>query len=248
MRFGFVAAVAAVCVFAVSASAAPTVNGRLTLDVIGAAPVAGKTFRVDANVYSDPGAGEGPLTFTLVLTLPEGMEVLEWSSPFQTPSCSRPGARTVRCNGEVIAVDITNAITFRLRTPRAGVYPIRGEIAVPEDPKLADNQYTLELRVAAAPPTRAGVTRTGTARDDVLVGTPRNDRLSGRGGNDVLRGLAGADTLNGGPGSDRIDAGAGNVIIWAKDGTRDRVACGTGRDVVTADRIDVLSGCETVHR
>ena len=50
---------------------------------------------------------------------------------------------------------------------------------------------------------------------------------------------AAADVLNGGAGRDTINA---------KDGTRDVVNCGAGNDTVTADRTDVLVGCEHVKR
>lgn len=247
MRFGVVAALVVSCLLAVSASAAPTVRGNLSLDLIGASPVAGKTFRVDANIGSLEGPGQGPFAFTLTLTLPQGVDVLEWTNPFLSPACAQTG-RTIRCTGQVIDVGISAWITFRLRAASPGTYMLRGEIEVPGDTTPADNASQLELTVAAAPVSTAGVKRTGTARADVLVGTARNDRLFGRGGADVLRGLGGADRLDGGPGADRLDAGAGNDTILAKDGTRDRVSCGAGRDAVTADRKDVLAGCEVVRR
>jgi Ca2+-binding RTX toxin-like protein len=56
----------------------------------------------------------------------------------------------------------------------------------------------------------------------------------------VLTGGKGRDTLDGGPGNDRI---------FAVDGAVDTVRCGSGKDVVTADRVDkVARDCETVHR
>ena len=248
MRYAVVAAVVASFLFVVSAAAAPSVNGRLSLDLISASPVAGSTFRVDANVGSVQGPGEGPLSFTLTLSLPSGVEVLEWSNPFMAPACSRTAATTIRCTGQVIDVIVQTWITFRLRAPRAGTYTFRGEIEVPGETNPADNTDELELRVAAAPAAKTGVTRRGTTRRDVLTGTAHADRLYGRGGNDVLLGLAGADLLDGGPGGDRLDGGAGNDTIKAKDGVRDRVACGAGRDTVTADRADTLAGCESVRR
>jgi len=246
MRFAAVAATIAACCLAVSAAAVPSVNGRLSLDVIGAAPVPGKTFRVDANVYSDRGPGEGPLSFTLTLNLPQGLNVLEWSNPFLAPACTQTG-RTVRCTGQVIGVDFTTWITFKLRTLTPGAYALSGVIDVAGDANTVDNTSELDLRVPAASG-NTGVTRRGTARSDVLVGTGGNDSLSGFDGNDVLRGLAGADSLNGGRGTDRLDGGPGNDTIGAKDGARDRVACGAGRDVVTADRADRLVGCEVVRQ
>ena len=100
--------------------------------------------------------------------------------------------------------------------------------------------------------------QTGSARADRLTGLTLGDRLSGLGGNDVLVGRAGDDcliggigddTLNGGPGNDRLDGGAGNDTINSRDGRREAVTCGTGRqDRVTADRLDRLVGCEIVRR
>lgn len=40
----------------------------------------------------------------------------------------------------------------------------------------------------------------------------------------------------------------GNDVIRARNGQRDIVWCGPGRDTVYADRSDVLHGCEIVHR
>lgn len=40
----------------------------------------------------------------------------------------------------------------------------------------------------------------------------------------------------------------GNDVIRARNGQRDIVLCGPGRDTVYADRSDVLRGCEIVHR
>lgn len=117
--------------------------------------------------------------------------------------------------------------------------------------------------------------RRGTRRADVLVGTAAPDRLLGLGGGDLVTGRAGDDSLEGGvgndrllggggddwliggPGGDRLDggagrdvylAGAGADVIRSRDGVREVVNCGAGRDVVTADRIDVVIGCERVSR
>ena len=74
--------------------------------------------------------------------------------------------------------------------------------------------------------------------------------LDGRGGKDTLLGLTGADVILGGPGRDTIAAGKGDDRVPAHgDGTRDRVACGPGRDIVTADATDVVQrDCEVVSR
>ena len=41
---------------------------------------------------------------------------------------------------------------------------------------------------------------------------------------------------------------AGDDIISARDGTRDTIDCGAGRDKVTADRTDTVKNCEFVRR
>jgi Ca2+-binding RTX toxin-like protein len=42
--------------------------------------------------------------------------------------------------------------------------------------------------------------------------------------------------------------GAGNDTIQAKDGERDTIDCGSGRDTVVVDAVDVVKGCEKVRR
>gem|GEM_PF-3396264 len=52
-----------------------------------------------------------------------------------------------------------------------------------------------------------------------------------------------------GAGKDRVTAGGGNDTISARDGVRDTIDCGAGRDKVTAVRNDaVKSTCERVVR
>jgi hypothetical protein len=93
------------------------------------------------------------------------------------------------------------------------------------------------------------LTRTGTARRDVLRGTPGPDVLRGLGGADVLYGLAGNDILFGGRGRDRLLAGSGGDVVQAADGARDIIVCGPGRDRVFADRVDrIARDCELVQR
>jgi Ca2+-binding RTX toxin-like protein len=89
----------------------------------------------------------------------------------------------------------------------------------------------------------------GTSGDDALTGTPSADRLTGAGGNDRLSGMAGNDVLIGGTGQDRLVGGTGDDRIGARDGERDIVDCGPGRDRVTADSLDAVRGnCEVVLR
>jgi Ca2+-binding RTX toxin-like protein len=97
----------------------------------------------------------------------------------------------------------------------------------------------------------------GSVGNDTVLGGPGNDRMTGARGNDTLSGGTGADRLDGGggndvlrsgPGAGVILAGVGNDRVDARNGRRDRVSCGAGRDSVQADRADVLRGCERITR
>ena len=79
----------------------------------------------------------------------------------------------------------------------------------------------------------------GNARANRLTGTARAERIDGKGGNDRIDGKGGKDVLIG---------GTGNDTILAADGIAETISCGPGRDRVTADRTDKLSGCERVTR
>ncbi|HEX2128215.1 MAG TPA: hypothetical protein VHF58_03255 [Solirubrobacterales bacterium] len=103
----------------------------------------------------------------------------------------------------------------------------------------------------------------GGAGADRLVGTKGNDVLTGRGGPDVLSGGSGEDRLIGGPGRDVLRGGPGydqlnmrdgeelaspgRDRIVARDGGRDEINCGAGRDVALVDEEeDGVYFCETV--
>src|SRR5262245_33546958 len=94
-----------------------------------------------------------------------------------------------------------------------------------------------------------GAVIVGTSGPDRLIGTSRADELYGLGGNDRLAGRGATDLIDGGPGRDRLFGGPGVDRIASNDRWADAVACGSGRDVVDADRTDVVApDCETVSR
>jgi Ca2+-binding RTX toxin-like protein len=79
--------------------------------------------------------------------------------------------------------------------------------------------------------------------------TGGSDRISGGNGADHLIGGYGKDSLTGGKGKDRISGGADADTIKARDGTRDKIKCGSGKDRVSADKGDsVASDCEVVSK
>jgi thrombospondin type 3 repeat protein/hemolysin type calcium-binding protein len=97
---------------------------------------------------------------------------------------------------------------------------------------------------------------TGGKHRDRLIGTDANDRIVGRQASDLLVGLGGrncllgntgGDRLSGGPAADFLAGGPGPDRIGARDGVRDLVKCGSGRDRAVADRIDLVTGCERLR-
>lgn len=93
-----------------------------------------------------------------------------------------------------------------------------------------------------------GATITGTSRADRLTGTNRADSIFGGAGNDRLRGRGGNDFIHGGTGRDTVVAeGGDDRIALQGDAATDSVACGSGRDIVNAERSDVVArDCEVV--
>ncbi|MDQ3573064.1 MAG: hypothetical protein M3383_09430 [Actinomycetota bacterium] len=89
----------------------------------------------------------------------------------------------------------------------------------------------------------------GSRGRDRINGGSGNDRIAGGSSGDRIAGDRGNDRLDGNSGSDRISGNSGNDRIGARDGKRDRINCGTGRDTVIADRSDrVARNCERVRR
>ncbi len=97
----------------------------------------------------------------------------------------------------------------------------------------------------------------GAAGDDDLSGDGGDDRVFGDAGNDKVQGLQGADKVDGGPGTDQIygDIAACSVFcsfdpdeIFAVDGERDTVDCGSGADTAHVDGLDVVAFCSVIDR
>ena len=158
---------------------------------------------------------------------------------------------------EVVDVYTTNDIPgcpkggLLLGTDKADVDPY------PDHPQLEGQAGDDEIRGLGANDSLSG----GDGKD-VLYGGPGEDRIDGGKGEDVIYGGDGNDvlkeevpgnrtapSLDGGPGEDMIYGGDGNDGLAAKDGQRDKLYCGAGRDTYYADKIDYVdSSCEVpVH-
>lgn len=81
---------------------------------------------------------------------------------------------------------------------------------------------------------------------DCLIGGSGNDRLHGDGGDDRITGGRGNDVLVGGRGVNAYDAGPGRDYVDARNGRRELVRCGRGRDRALIDRGDRVRSCERV--
>ncbi len=88
----------------------------------------------------------------------------------------------------------------------------------------------------------------GGRGNDSLYGDGGDDQVKGGLGNDLLYGGNGNDTLTPERGRDRVYGGPGSDTISSRDDARDVIDCGAGRDVVRADRRDVVKGCESISR
>jgi predicted acyl esterase len=125
--------------------------------------------------------------------------------------------------------------------------PVREKIGTPAPNVLPEGTQPAPGTEAAGP-CGTGIAEQGTKRKDTLKGTDGGDRLRGGKGKDKIAGKGGDDCLNGGKDKDRVTGGNGDDKVKARDGKRDRVNCGKGKDTVTADRKDRLRGCEKKKR
>jgi hypothetical protein len=185
------------------------------------------------------------------------------------PAGARTGPITVTAPGGTAVSAFTFTVTAAPPPPPPPPPPAGGGGSAGQ--ALPSTEIAVGLPIAVAPlpvPTPTPVptpvflakprVARATQRPDRLVGTPGPDTLRGFGGDDTILGLAGNDvldggsgndTLVGGPGRDVLIGGPGDDVLLARDGQRDRIRCGPGRDRVIADRIDVVArDCERVVR
>ena len=176
---------------------------------------------------------------------------------------------TVSCDLGVIQRSPARTILIVARAPQTGSLSSTAAVSSDlPDPNPDDNSNVVSAQVpgAAAASACSNVIK-GTKKADRLRGTSASDRMSGLGRNDVLRGLGGSDCMDGGKGNDRVLGRTGNdelvggkgrdVLLGAagkdtirsRDGVRDIVKCGAGKDRVIADRNDrVAKDCERVSK
>jgi hypothetical protein len=110
-------------------------------------------------------------------------------------------------------------------------------------------------------------TISGLGGNDILDGGRGRDQLNGGRGVDVVYGRRGYDIIDGteryrptpysykvpyqvqgGRRTERLLGGSGNDTIRARDGKKDIIRGGPGRDTAYVDRIDTVAGVEVVRR
>jgi len=196
---------------------------------------------------------QSALRTLLSITLPTTTTLLGQPAFDRGSGCT--GTQPIVCNLDFLPVGATAKIVFAVRVNGPGV--IIAIVRADREANPADNRAEVSLRLETsntAPPSTIpsackGRTASGNAKPNRLVGTACADVLRGRGGADTLLGRGGADILYGGTGRDVVDAGAGDDTVFARDGARDTVRCGGGKDSVLADRVDKVSAdCETIRR
>jgi Tol biopolymer transport system component len=138
-----------------------------------------------------------------------------------------PGGRgTVSVTGSALRVG---------RDERGSGVPIRAQVKVTADGPLLPTGRETDL--VAFTPRACSPRGLGRGRVD---GTRFPDRICGRRGADDVHPLGGNDLVYAGNGPDHI---------FSRDGRKDVIGCGRGRDVVIADRKDVVArDCEWVRR
>lgn len=224
------------------------------VSVSNASPAGGSDIVATATARNN---GLDQSTGTALTVTAPGAQVLSASLP--GGSCSVAGDTATCALGTVVG-GTSAEVVLSLRMPSSGAVVVTATIGGDQpDPVSSNNSATATSVVGGTQPaqTACAVVRNGNAKANVLQGTPAGDRINGRGGNDRINGKGGRDCLNGGAGKDKITGGAqadtikagpGNDTVFAKDGTKDRVDCGSGRDRVIADKKDKLVKCEVVRR
>jgi Ca2+-binding RTX toxin-like protein len=229
---------------------------RLTLAASSPTSTLGGTDDVTATATE---AGGGSTRVALTITLSAGL-TLSGQAAGDRGSCT--GDAVVVCQLGTLEANASVQVRLAVRASAAGEQRISASLSSGEtDANSADNAASLAVQVAppaSAPTVSTPARARATQRADRLVGTAAADTLRGLGGADTILGLAGNDLLEGGTGNDTVVGGrgrdvllggAGNDVLSVRDGQRDRVTCGRGRDRVVADRLDVVArDCERVVR
>jgi hemolysin type calcium-binding protein len=164
-----------------------------------------------------------------------GSSFLGWEN---CPSTSSQGECLIPANSSLAIC----ATFVPVGSPPAPASPCPPQTVPPPPPRRTGPPPPgLRCTIPGSP---TGDTIRGTPGDDVICGRGGNDRIYGGGGHDLLVGGGGADRVYGQAGFDRLVGDAGADVFFARDGVRDVVSGGAGRDRARVDRVDALKGLE----
>jgi Ca2+-binding RTX toxin-like protein len=201
----------------------------------------------------------GTPTFTVSPQLPAGLAIDGASGTISGTPTAAADAAPYTVTMTDLAGSVTQVVTVSATVPTTTT-PVPATplpLPVPVFPGACANQKVGTSAADKLVGTKFGDLIRGGKGNDVISGLAGADCLFGQSGNDTLSGGSGKDKLDGGPGKDKLtggsgkdtfSGGAGNDTIKSKDGIRETVNCGRGRDKVTADKRDKLVGCEKVVR
>ena len=206
-----------------------------------------------------PGVTTGAVTFTtLSLTStqvngvvnPRGIETTWWFEYGRTRTYGRRTAPlsatgTVDARVALVLRDLQPGVRwhYRLVAQSSAGTSIGSDASFSTPPRPLDpNGRPVPCTIVG---TQAADVLRGTSRADVICGLGGNDTILGRGGDDVVYGGPGADTISGGLGRDTLRGGSGNDTFNAREGRRDVLVGGLGRDLGIVDtRLDRLTSVE----
>jgi hypothetical protein len=253
---------------------AAVIGGKLTVFYASERPDPGEQNAGTAHIYSQTIAPEPTPPPADADADGDGLPDVADCDPNDASQPARNGT-DADCDGSVDPQPVQTVTTPQQPQPQGqfGVTSLCGAGTTGDDLIVCGGEHNTLTGLTGADRIFGGDgndTLNGGDGDDVLVGSAGNDALNGQRGDDSLDGGTGLDRLSGGDGedslvggtgNDRLSAGRGNDVVRGGSGTdtvnvRDRrpgdvVSCGSGSDVVVADRGDVVSrDCErrTIRR
>ena len=197
----------------------------------------------------DPVAAGGTLTYTIDIdnagpdsatdvTVTDALppQVVFFSSAPSEGSCT--GTTVVTCDLSTIPSGASAKVSIQVSPRGPGVVSNTASVRSNEDdPSPADNEATVETRVAPE-----GCTIIGTDGDDTLIGTSADEFICGLDGDDLILPYGGADTVLAGSGIDVIKASDGPDHLYGGAGD-DNISGGYGPDFLYGDAgVDDLDG------
>ena len=225
-------------------------EGTVTLSGVSGTETCGTTCRLHASRAFLPNE-----TVTLSASASPGSAFVRWDN---CPTVQGSGCLVQLTRVHAVCAVFTRAGAMPPESP-ACPYVESGSAPKPKPPRLGSRCTIPGSRFAET--IRAGGTNDvvcarggddrayGRGGHDLILAGGGRDRAYGGSGHDRLRGDAENDKLYAGSGQDIVESGSGNDISYTRDGARDVLRCGRGRDVAYVDRADrVARDCEVVRR